>query len=429
MLGEIFVGQRSSPTLGDKPASQTAPGMSTALSRLGSQRTASAGADGSTSAPDATSPRTAGGTTATRAASPNRLAVAFENFANTDQDAEATTSSFRPTDNNARGIFQNVRITANNAENSIVVYSNQEDYRVIEGALRQIDRPKLQVAIEATIAEVTLTDELQFGVQYFFANNKGAVGLLSPTAQPIAAGQEAVQATLQSAFVQKVAPGLNLLLGPGAQPKIILTALSALTDVKVISAPSVVVMDKEPALLQVGEEVPISTGVATVLSSPSTPVVNTIEMRNTGVILKVLPNVSANGTIQLEIEQEISNVVNPNQATLTPTISQRRLHSTVSVTNGQTVLLGGLISEQDQKTKGGLPVLNDIPVFGDLFGTKILRKQRTEIIMFIKPQLVRNSIDARQVAEEFRDRLQMMRGETSYVNGSDVTRLRTLPTK
>ena len=119
---------------------------------------------------------------------------------------------------------------------------------------------------------------------------------------------------------------------------------------------------------------PISTGVATVLSSPNTPVVNTIEMRNTGVILKVLPHVSANGTIQMEIEQEISNVVNPNQATLTPTISQRRVHSTVSVTNGQTVLLGGLISDQDQKTKAGIPILNEIPVIGDLFGTRSVRQ-------------------------------------------------------
>ena len=99
-----------------------------------------------------------------------------------------------------------------------------------------------------------------------------------------------------------------------------------------------------------GDEIPISTWVATVLSNANTPVVNTIEMRNTGVILKVLPHVHANGTIQLEIEQEISNVVNPNQQTLTPTISQRRVHSTVAVTSGQTVLLGGLISEQDQKT-------------------------------------------------------------------------------
>jgi general secretion pathway protein D len=219
----------------------------------------------------------------------------------------------------------------------------------------------------------------------------------------------AAQTAVQSAFIQRVLPGFNLLLGPEAQPRVILSALSSLTDVKVLSAPSLVVMDNQPALLQVGDQVPVSTGVATILSNANTPVVNTIEMRNTGVILKVLPHVHANGTIQLEIEQEISNVVNPNQQTLTPTISQRRVHSTVAVNSGQTVLLGGLISDSDQKTREGIPLLSDIDIVGNLFGTKSAHKQRTEIIMFIKPQLIRNSMDARHVAEEFRDRLEMMR--------------------
>ena len=158
----------------------------------------------------------------------------------------------------------------------------------------------------------------------------------------------AVQAAV-APFLQQVLPGFNLLLGPQAQPRIILSALSTLTDVKVLSAPSVVVLDNQPALLQVGDQIPVSTGTATILSNANTPVVNTIEMRNTGVILKVLPHVYANGTIQMEIEQEISNLVNSSQPTLTPTISQRPVHSTIAVTSGQTVLLGGLISDQDQK--------------------------------------------------------------------------------
>ena len=336
------------------------------------------------------------------------------------------------TDSQPRGVFQNVRITPNTAENSIVVYSNQEDYRSIERALREIDRPRLQVAIEATVAEITLTDALQFGVQYFFSNNSASAGILPatlPTATPVTApavtnGTAAVQSAVQSAFLQRVLPGFNLLLGPEAQPKVILSALSTLTDVKVLSAPSVVVMDNQPALLQVGDEIPISTGVATVLSNANTPVVNTIEMRNTGVILKVLPHVYANGTIQMEIEQEISNVVNQNQPTLTPTISQRRVHSTIAVTSGQTVLLGGLISDQVQKTNAGIPGLNQIDIIGSLFGTKSAQKQRTEIIMFIKPRLVRNSVDARGVAEEFRSSLELMREDHPIINrvGPPITK-------
>src|SRR5262249_35138305 len=120
---------------------------------------------------------------------------------------------------------------------------------------------------------------------------------------------------------------------------------------------------------------------------------------------------------QMEIEQEISNVVNQNQ-TLTPTISQRRVHSTIAVTSGQTVLLGGLIAEQTQKGKSGIPLLSDIDIIGNLFGTRSGQKQRTEIIMFIKPRIIRNSVDARSVAEEFRASLQLMRQTSPYVSSA-----------
>jgi general secretion pathway protein D len=307
-----------------------------------------------------------------------------------------------------------MRITADVANNSIVVYSNQEDYRVVERAIRDIDRPQLQVSIDATVAEVTLTDGLQYGVQAFLTskdvglgNDKGSVGLLG-------AGQVAAQ----SALLQRVAPGLNLLLGPENQPRVILNALSNLTDVKVLSSPSIVALDNQPALLQVGDEIPITTSSATVLSNAATPIVNTIQMRNTGVILKVLPHVHANGSIRLEVDQEISNVVNPDQQTLTPTIAQRRVHSTVSVISGQTVLLAGLISERDQKTRSGIPGLREIKFLGDLFGNTSSSKSRSEIIIFIKTRLIRNSVDAGAVTEEFRDRLQSMRGGRSVINGN-----------
>jgi general secretion pathway protein D len=297
-----------------------------------------------------------------------------------------------------------------------VVYSNQEDYRVVERALRDIDRPLMQVAIDATVAEVTLTDELQFGVQAFLKSkdvglgkDKGAVSLLS-------AGQEVAQAAL----LQRVAPGLNLLLGSESQPRLILNALSSITDVKVLSSPSIVALDNQPALLQVGDEVPITTSSAAVLSNSVAPIVNTIQMRNTGVILKVLPHVHANGTVQLEVDQEISNIVNADQQTLTPTIAQRRVHSTVSVASGQTVLLAGLISERNQKTQSGIPGLREIKFLGDVFGNTSSTKTRSEIIIFIRTQLIRNSVDASAVTEEFRDRLQTMRGGRSVIDGNRV---------
>src|SRR5262245_32204929 len=431
ILNEIFLSGRSGQSASDTPGSQMAPGTNPAQSRLDALRTASAtggGIGGATSGG-----ATGGGTTTTQtgaAAGGSRpattVAAAFDSFERPDREGDSTNASIVSGTAAARGVFQSVRITADVADNSILVYSNQEEYRVIERSLREIDRPKLQVAIDATVAEVTLTDELQYGVRYFFTSkdvgyrrNYGSVGLLpaAASAAPVVSGLDAVQSAVQSAFIQRVLPGFNLLLGPEAQPRVILSALSALTDVKVLSAPSLVVMDNQPALLQVGDQVPVSTGVATVLTNANTPVVNSIEMRNTGVILKVWPRVSANGTIQLEIEQEISNVVNPSQQTLTPTISQRRVHSTVAVTSGQTVLLAGLISDQTQKTREGIPILNDINVLGNLFGSTAARKQRTEIIMFIKPQVVRDTVDARQVAEEFRDKLEMMRGASPIIPG------------
>jgi general secretion pathway protein D len=318
-----------------------------------------------------------------------------------------------------------VRITADVTNNSLVVYSNQEDYKIIERAAHDLDRPQLQVAIEATVAEVTLTDTLQYGIQHFLTSNdlklgkdKGSVGLL-PAPLP-SANPSTVQA-VQSAFLQRVLPGFNLLLGPEAQPRLIIEALSTLTSVKVLSSPSLVVVDSQPALLEVGDQIPVTTSSATLLSNSNTPTVNTIEMRNTGVILKVLPRIRANGTVQLEIEQEISNVVNQAQQTLTPTISQRRIHSTVSVVSGQTVLLGGLISEREELNQSGIPGLREIRYLGDLFGTTSKNKQRSEIIVFIRPQLIRNSIDAQSVTEEFRERLGAMRRAGTFVEGTEVT--------
>lgn len=405
ILNDIF-GQKSGS--GDSATKQLAPGVDGAQARMdaldrSSSSLSGANGNGITNASTSSDGRNAG-----------TIAAAFESFAgrkNADADSSGNSSG-----NIQRGTFQNLRITADAANNSIVVYSNKEDYRVVERALRDIDRPQMQVAIDATVAEVTLTDELQFGVQAFLTSkdvglgkNKGAVSLLS-------AGQDVAQAAL----LQRVAPGLNLLLGSETQPRLILNALSGVTDVKVLSSPSIVALDNQPALLQVGDEVPITTSSAAVLSNAATPIVNTITMRNTGVILKVLPRVHANGTVQLEVDQEISNIVNADKETLTPTIAQRRVHSTVSVTSGQTVLLAGLISERSQKTQSGIPGLREIKFLGDVFGNTSSTKTRSEIIIFIRTQLIRNGVDASAVTEEFRDRLQSMRGGRTVVDGTRV---------
>lgn len=429
VLGDIFVGRGGAGASGDTAASQIAPGQSASQSRLdqisgGSsfqQQGSNSGSSSTTATTSTSSNSNSGGLSrATQAGD-------FDAFGG-DKDGGPDSGGGGGGGALPRGVFTNVRITANLADNSLVIYSTQEDYRVIERSIRELDRPQMQVAIDATIAEVTLTDQFQFGIQSFLTSknlglgtDKGS-GLYTPNAT--AGGTTTttdpttgIQTVVQQAFLQRVLPGYNLLLGHEAQPTVILNALSKLTDVKVLSAPSLVVMDNQPALLQVGNEIPLSTGSATVLTGSNT-IVNTIERRNIGVILKVWPRVRANGAIQLEIEQEISNVANPNDTSLTPTLTQRRVRSTVAIQSGQTVLLGGLISEQSNDTKTGVPGLREIKYLGDLLGNTSRDKQRQEIIIFVRPRLIRNSVDAESVAEEFRDRLETMRSTRAIVGGT-----------
>jgi len=430
ILSDIFLGRSGASA--ETPASQVAPGVAAGQSRLDSLGSGTFERGTTSGATTQSAVATNQGTPATGTGS---RAGDFEGFS-TRQGNDTDSGTSPSTGGNGRALLQNVRITADPAANAIVIYSNQEDFRVIERALRDIDRPRLQVAIDATVAEVTLTDDLQYGVQHFFTS--GDVGLASdkgssllsnsaPTSSSAAStttsttssAAQTVAQTIQTAFLQRVLPGYNLLLGPEAQPRVILSALSTITDVKVLSSPSLVVIDNQPAVLEVGNQIPVTTSTATLLTNPNTPVVNTIEMRATGVILKVLPRVHANGLVQLEIEQEISNVVNPDQQTLTPTISQRRIHSTVAVTSGQTVLLGGLISEQQDKSVAGIPGLNQIKYLGDLFGSTSKNRTRSEIIVFIRPMVIRNGVDAQGVAQEFRQRLESMRGPQSFIESKD----------
>jgi len=200
--------------------------------------------------------------------------------------------------------------------------------------------------------------------------------------------------------------------------------LHAITSVKVLSNPSLVVIDNQPATLQVGDDVPISTGSATVLTTNNT-VVNTIDYRNTGIILRVVPRINVNGNIRLDIEQEISNVSpTAGSPSLTPTVSQRRVKSSISVASGQTVLLAGLISERQERGSTGIPFLDQLPgALGGAFSDRTNGLVRTELIIFIRPQIVRDSVDAHFVAEELRSKLRGTAG-ASPPSGPLTTKLR-----
>jgi general secretion pathway protein D len=323
--------------------------------------------------------------------------------ASTSLDAPHSSSS------SSKSILEGVRITPDVVNNTLLIYADQENYRLIEDTLRQVDKPQLQVAIDATVAEVTLNDSLNYGVQaYLTSKNLGlkpdqgsalnTTALSAPTSVASAAG------TVTNAFLNRAFPGFNFLIGSESQPSMILDALHTVTEVKVLSNPSLVVIDNQVASLQVGDQVPVSTGSATVLTTNNT-VVNTIDYRNTGIILRVAPRVNVNGNVRLDIEQEISNVSPATANSLTPTVAERKVKSSISVASGQTVLLAGLISETHQGTRNGIPGLDQIPTFGDIFSHNDKSTARTELIIFIRPQIIRDGTDAHYIAEELRSKL------------------------
>jgi general secretion pathway protein D len=317
--------------------------------------------------------------------------------ANPGSSLDASSSS----SGGGKPIMEGVRITADTVNNTLLIYADQTNYRLIESTLHQVDRPQLQVAIDATIAEVTLNDSLSYGVQtYLTSKNIG----LKPDNGSFLNTTASAAGTATNAFINRAFPGFNFLIGSESQPSAILDALHTLTDVKVLSNPSLVVIDNQVATLQVGDQVPVSTGSATVLTTSNT-VVNTVDYRNTGIILRVAPRVNENGNVRLDIEQEISNVTPATASSLTPTVSERKVKSSISVASGQTVLLAGLISETHQGNHSGIPGLDQIPHVGDLFSHNDNSTARTELIIFIRPQIIRDGTDAHYVAEELRSKL------------------------
>jgi general secretion pathway protein D len=194
--------------------------------------------------------------------------------------------------------------------------------------------------------------------------------------------------------------------------RFVLQALDAITDVNVVSSPQLMVLDNQTARIQVGDQVPISVQSAVSVIDPDAPVVNSIEYRDTGVILLVTPRVNASGLVILEIQQEISNVVDAPTTTTaeetSPTINQRQINSTVAILSGETVALGGLIQDQRERAQSGIPLLSRIPIVGALFRSRSNAITRTELLVLITPSVVENPARARAVTDELRRRLRSL---------------------
>ena len=289
-----------------------------------------------------------------------------------------------------------IRIIADEVNNTLLILATAHEYRMVQAALAKMDIIPLQVLIEATIAEITLTDDLQYGLQWYFKNNAGKY----PGAGVLDLGSNLVG---QALAIPPVANSFSYAITSAGAVRAVLTALATESKVDIISSPSIMVLNNQKASIQVGDQIPIETQAQTTVGGT---LLNSFQYRDTGILLTVTPRVNAGGLITMEIEQEASNVGATPAGSTNPIISQRKIQSVVAVKSGETVVLGGLITERKEDTRRGVPVLHTLPIIGRLFGETVDNNSRTELVVLLTPRAVNNAADAQAVTDEFRKKMQ-----------------------
>ncbi len=297
-----------------------------------------------------------------------------------------------------------VSVVADAVNNSLLVRASPRDYKKILDALKQLDIVPLQVLVEATIVEIRLAGNLEYGVQWSFVGGIGSQpeGFIS---------NPSLDGTLDSATqagVGKIFPGFNwTVIARPDQIRVALSALAAENLVNVLSSPSVMVMDNQTAQIQVGEQVPVATTQQQSTITDNNNIVNNIEYKDTGVMLSVKPRVTPGGLVQMEIEQEVSTVAPTDSSNLnSPTFQTRQITSSVAVRSNQAVILGGLIRDERSAGKQGIPGLYDLPFAGFLFGERSKKADRTELIVILTPKVIASDRDIEAVTEDFRGKVQ-----------------------
>lgn len=290
-----------------------------------------------------------------------------------------------------------LRIVADESSNAIIALATAEGAEAVRDALRRLDVQPLQVMIEAILVEVALTDALEYGIRWFFetGNFSFLFGDVS------AAGQALTGAT-------DILPGFNAAFRT-SDASATISALDSVTDVKILSSPTLMVLDGQVARLQVGDQVPITTRSSVSTADPDAPLVTEEEFRDTGVILEIRPTVNSGGLVVLEVRQEVSDVVTTAGA-VNPTFSQRVVQSTIAVQSGETIALAGLIEEDAELSREGVPLLSRIPVVGSAFGATVESAERSELLVLIRPMVVRDPGEARAATEELSRKLSALTG-------------------
>ncbi|MBU0592633.1 MAG: type II secretion system secretin GspD [Gammaproteobacteria bacterium] len=285
-----------------------------------------------------------------------------------------------------------VRVIADKDNNALLIYSSAGEYEKIEAAVKKLDVVPRQVLIEMTIAEVTLTDEYQYGLEWYFSNGPRQGGQLDTGIAGIA----------------QLVPGFSYAWKDSAGAiKAVLNTLATNSKLNIISSPHVMVSDNQVAKIQVGDRVPtVSQTQSLATTTTTTGVISSVQYIDTGVMLAVRPHINAGGQVTMEVSQEVSNASKTTTSGIdSPTISKRTAQSTVTIQSGETMVLGGLIKEEKNDGSAGVPLLSEIPILGALFGNQTKKNNRTELVILITPRVANNSQQSREITDEIRKRI------------------------
>lgn len=308
------------------------------------------------------------------------------------------------TGNAPKGIDASTRITAQKSSNQLLVRTRPAQWKEIESAIKRLDNAPLQVQIETRILEVNLTGELDLGVQWYLgrlAGNTGTTNISDVAGSQGALGGGGLGVQNSSLFYSFVSSNLQVAL----------RALETNGRTQVLSAPSLVVMNNQQAQIQVGDNIPISQTTVNTTNSDTT--LSSVEYVQTGVILDVVPRINPGGLVYMDIQQQVSNADTSSitETQTNPSISTRSVSTQVAVQSGQTVLLGGLINQNNAESDSSIPYLGRIPGLRWLFGTTSKSKARTELIVLITPRVITSSSQSRQVTDDYRQQMQLLRPE------------------
>ncbi len=303
-----------------------------------------------------------------------------------------------------------IRISSVDSNNQLMVRARPSQWQEIEQAIKQLDNVPLQVQIEMRILEVDLTGDLQFGVQWYLqglANSTPNADGIATSIYPGAHRQIALGAGGNQYGGE---PFFYSFLSSNGKFQVAIRALETNGNTKTLSAPSLVVLNNQVAHIQVGDQIPVNqTSIVTGLGTTTTAgTASSVTYLPTGVILDVQPRVNPGGLVYLNVQQQVSNTTGAANSQGNFTIQQRAVGTQIAVQSGQTVLLGGLIQQNESNTDTGIPGLNRIPIVGRLFGTMDHSRSRTELIVLITPRVITSSEEAKQVTDEYQRKFESL---------------------